>query len=247
MLDPDTPAPNTTPPELSERARRNLRLLDDLIGIGMNLARGHERLMEAQVDSAQAFACGDFTDRAPPGGWITVAESRLTFDRITRAIRLCMALQDRLEQGVPIRAEAARRDQAAPDPAGHKATVKRRRGELVAEVAAAAQPRLERGEATDALLCDLIERLDDIDEDDLLNLPTGVLVARIVAAMGLKRDWAYFHDQPEAAPAPSTGASSTGDSLLNSRPAAGGDPPAGSELREPSPVRADAAPVHDPP
>ena len=251
------PTAEAAPPGPEDRTARNLRLLDELVDIGMDLTRDLRTQVAAQTEAFQVFVQGDFTNRTPPGGWITVDQSQRAFDRFTRAIRLTMVLQQRFEQDGEVRAAQtakARSDETARARADNDKRNMDRQNEVAGAAFYAVEADLKDCEAAERFGEALTERLDDIEFADLWEQPPGVLLARILKDMGLKPDWAVFEDEPWAQaeianPPPGSPyegwckvAGSSGDSLLNSHPIAEGDPSADEELSKLSPE-----PAHHPP
>jgi hypothetical protein len=186
--------PDTAPP--IDRSLERLDDLRELRRVGMAVARAVGRLAEAAAeglqDEASEDAAGDVKARpAVPAGALSLA-----FARVSRAVRLSVALEERVEQdaGAPARAaaEAAERARAAVD-----AEASRRR----ADVAGVAQDLTETvGEliedaafgnetAGDRLYEALVERVEALDDAALQDRPMVELIARICGDLGLEPDW----------------------------------------------------------
>jgi fused signal recognition particle receptor len=130
----------------------------------------------------------------------------LAFARVSRAVRLTVALEARVEQDAraPARAviEAAAR---AEDHARRAvdAEAQRRRESLAAiaqEVTEAVEGLIEDAAfadeaAGDRLYEDLVERVDALDEDEMEARPTVELIARICGDLGLEPDWDLWADE----------------------------------------------------
>ena len=197
------PSPEcVTPDPYQDCAAQDLRLLTELIEMGMDTARAIRGQALAQADAVQALADGDLTNRPLPGGWITVEACGLAFSRITRAIRLTMAFRQRIIRDMAQDAKTALKAhkkllkrEAARAAAVHQAKVKDRRDEIIVDVTMAVIPSEEDIEVLGDTMRRVSERLKDVEEPDLFDLPTGVLVARIVKDIGLPADWKQLQDR----------------------------------------------------
>lgn len=157
--------------QVSERDARALALLAELAGIGMALARDLGRR-----------AADDETPLDP-------AEAALAFSRLSRAVRLTIALEQRLAEAAPARAEAAAR--AWRVRIGHERALRAagRKDEAEALVARALAAEGRDGFEADAVLEELSERLDEADDDDwLTDVPIAVMAARICRDLGVAFD-----------------------------------------------------------
>jgi len=182
----------------------SLRMLEGLVETGMEMVQSrlrqellYEQALRQKVEAGQFVArpaspepAAD--DEAPdedvpePAGKQPRGEVGLTFQRLSRGIRLCLALHARIHQdcqelGEKLAAELAKRATAARNErrSQQKARVKR-----AVEQTIDAEGR-ERGTRED-LLREMRERLDEHlrDEDleaDLLNLPISEIIDRICA------------------------------------------------------------------
>lgn len=110
-----TPSPTDAPHDAAalERAERQGRVLAELGAIGMDLAR----------------ALRDRVVGAADGGW-EPAEAAMAFSRLSRAVRLTLALETRLAEEHRTRAEAAAAEQAAQAARALEARIKARRDRL---------------------------------------------------------------------------------------------------------------------
>ena len=197
------PALDPVPPDpYQDCASEDLRLLTELIEMGMDTARAIRGQALAQADAVQALANGDLTNRPLPGGWITVEACGLAFSRITRAIRLTMAFRQRIIRDMAQDAKTAckahkkllQREAASAD-AAHQVRVDARRDEIIVDVAMAVIPSEEDIEVLGDTMRRVSEHLRDVEERELFDLPTGVLVARIVKDIGLPADWKQLQDR----------------------------------------------------
>jgi hypothetical protein len=196
------------------RAERRLRMLEELAQIGMNLARALERQALAAADpvdpaepaapdAAEASASRAPTPNTPAG------DPSVAFARISRAIRLTLALEARTDEqlralraGVAAEVEAQRvaaRNRAAGEATAHSQA---RRDEVERLVWEAAEREVENLEALDSVLEALEERLND-DEAyfHLERAPLRETVERLCADLELTPDWSLWEGEgwtPEA-------------------------------------------------
>ncbi len=170
-MSPAAPHPANPPPAdraASTRAltERQMAMLDRLAEIGMGIAEDAGRLSRAQAEGAGA-------DGADPG---------LTFSRAARAVRLTIALQQRLTEGLAA-FEQARTRARSVEAVGMRTRI-RRRIERTAEAEGC------DGDEVEQLSSDAWERLTDIEDDDILDLPMDEAVALICRDLGLSPAWA---------------------------------------------------------
>ena len=150
---------------------RQLAILSELAEAGLEIAQALKaRIVETAAlapDADSARACADLT-RA--------------FDRASRAVRMAIALRERLVKDAAPGAQAAR---TAAEAARSERAGRVRR--IVGRVA--------KGHFKDAAVCELLdrhvrERLFDADiSGDLADLPIGALVAQICSDLGLAPRW----------------------------------------------------------
>jgi hypothetical protein len=165
-MSPADPRPTTPPPadrDASTRAltERQMAKLERLAEIGMEIA-------EAAGRAARAVAEGAGADGADPG---------LTYSRAARAVRLTIALQCRLTEGL------AALDQAARIARVGEASRCRHRVHRLIETCAEAEGC--EADAVEALSSEAWERLTETEDDDILDLPFDEVVARICRDLGL--------------------------------------------------------------
>ena len=191
-----------------ERAEQRLRVLEELAEIGMDLARALHRRVMADEPAAEAGAepvdCG------------------LMFSRISRAVRLTLAMEERLAAGLsPMKARAA------------EAQAKRAyyRGEAAKEKVEEAVTRVVEAEldldaeTLEGLRAEVEEWLDDDEAfDDIAERPLGETVAWICRAMGLTPDWSRWDGEAWAAEA-AVAAAGAGFSAANADGRVGADAP----------------------
>jgi hypothetical protein len=164
-----------------QRALRRLAMLETLAEIGVAMAHSVRAMTDLELERrADAAFSG-----APPEPTGAVAELDLAYGRISRSVRLTMALEARLD--------------AAPKPPAAQA-VEQRADEK--QRAAAGVAKMQRAFVNDALsraivdeapeserenlLGDLHERLDDKSDEELFaELPTEQLIRRIGRDLGL--------------------------------------------------------------
>jgi hypothetical protein len=169
-------APLSDAPTALDRARAliepQMRLLGRLAEIGLDVAETVGR--QARGEDEAPARSGDLS---------------LAFARVSRAVRLTVALQQKLvdglaalEAGVIPGAPAIKGD---PDPD----YVLKARVERIVERTAEAEHEHDAGKV-DRLVAESAERLDDIDlYGDLLDRPMSEIVARIAEDIGLPLDW----------------------------------------------------------
>ena len=188
-----------------------LRMLEHLVDVGMGMADSRlrqellvEQALRARVEAGQVVARPTSPEPAPddevldqdvpePAGKQPRGEVGLTFQRLSRGIRLCLALhaqisQDREELGKKIAAKQARRATLAhiEQKLGQKTRVKR-------AVQRAIDAEGKRG-TRDSLLREWRQRLDERLRDeniegDLLKLPITEILKRICSDLGLDPNW----------------------------------------------------------
>jgi hypothetical protein len=190
---PTSPAlPPLCPADEADRARgyalRQLEMLGELAGIGLDVARAVERQAAGRPAGPEA--------PAP----VFQGDLALAYSRVSRAVRLTLMLQSRLIEDMKAsdkagaEGRAAAEDEAAEiearfDPAYR---MKARVEAIVERVAEASHDE----EAVDDLLRESAERLDDEDlYGDLLERPLSELVARLCKDLGLNPDWAELAEE----------------------------------------------------
>ena len=137
-----TPPPPELPPDRARRVARQLQMLDELAEIGVELAR---RLLAQVPDQPSA---------APR----SAADPFIAYARVTRAVRLTLAMQTRVAEGTLATARPAK---PVPERKDYRKTLLR----LIV------QEEVERctdgAERTQTIL-DLHERLEDLDLEEAL-------------------------------------------------------------------------------
>jgi hypothetical protein len=206
-------------------AERRSRALQELAGIGMDIAKALKSQAESQANLAHATVDEMMTGRVDPGRAVMeLAAAQATFlgrggtdiglifERIARAVRRCWALEEHFfergrarDEKAASRGRSRRNDSAAPAPAGEAKPAagdqsqrqRRRRAEIgrIVEEAIADQPDSEA--AKESIRNDLRERLDDEEafEDLVGDRPLGAIIAAICADLGVAVDWSLWADE----------------------------------------------------
>jgi hypothetical protein len=210
---------------MTEMAERHGRVLAELAELGLGLARG----LQAQVLEAPA-------GEDAPG-------LALAFHRVSRSVRLSVALEARLER--------ERRQDWRDDRARITHETERRKTQLRAAVTRAVLSETDGREA-EALLDELEDRLDEDGlHDDFIAGPVEAQVARIRAGLGL----ALTAPANDAArdPGPSAPADTAERTDARPRPAGLSPPARGAPSGQPPPAlaadggprgRPGAGPIH---
>ncbi|MEO8926384.1 MAG: hypothetical protein ABI306_04400 [Caulobacteraceae bacterium] len=176
------------------RAERQLRMLEELAQIGMDLARALGRRAEADgVDAASDAGCKPALAARDPAD---------AFQRLSRAIRLTLALEMKTDetlralQAGEATAEASRREAAIRRAEAAKARSRQvAEHEVRAVVAQAIVAEIEGDEALDDCYDALDERLEDDESyEDLADKPLRQTVERLCADLGLSPDWSAWSD-----------------------------------------------------
>jgi hypothetical protein len=115
------------------RAERRLRMLEELSGIGMDLARALHRRAFAAADPQEPAAPDDCETSDRPAG--SAGDPSVAFARISRAIRLTLALEARADEALRALRAGERRRSARPG-ASRRVTARRRTRRRGARVAA---------------------------------------------------------------------------------------------------------------
>ena len=198
-----------------------LRMLEGLVETGMEMVQSrlrqellYEQALRQKVEAGQFVArpaspepAAD--DEAPdedvpePAGKQPRGEVGLTFQRLSRGIRLCLALHARIRQDGQELAEKLAAEQIKRANAARNAL----RSQQKARVKRAVEQSIdthgrERGMRED-LLAGMRESLDehlrdeDLDED-LLNLPISEIIDRICIYLRIDPDWDLWRTEPWA-------------------------------------------------
>ena len=180
----------------------------------MTLARTLTRQVVAQAEADEARAEAGEVAGAPRRS--AVVDPALSFSRISRAVRLTLALEASTHQAIEAAAKAgaANDDTAARDdlttPDGHidYAAVRRRlhsaiHGETDYETRRAVEETIEAStddpDEVERLKADLKERLEEEDPEEIFFIrthwPIGEAIALICQDLGLEPDWGRWEDR----------------------------------------------------
>lgn len=190
----DEAAPVTVDGALRAVLERQLTVLGRLAEAGLNIALAVERRAMA-AEAAEADAA-EAAPVAPPGASGDVA---LAYARVSRAVRLTVALQGRVVKDLQALDEAAvRRRRHGEAEAGRERqqaqAARKARVERIVE-------RLIRAEAADEaegdrLADEAYERLEDDDiYGDLTARPVSEIIARVCQDLGLEPDWTRLAEE----------------------------------------------------
>ena len=185
---PSTPAPDAVLP--ADHSAERLAMLRALAEIGMSVARAVGRRAEAIAAEA-----GEDTKDAPA----KTDDLALAFARVSRAVRLTLALEARMEGEASETAREAARGQEivrAAKEAGERARIadKLEKFEDIAKELIEAEAGADQ-DAAERLYEVLDERLDEIEVDELMGRPMAELVAAICRDLGIAPDWRDFEDE----------------------------------------------------
>jgi hypothetical protein len=158
---------------------QDLQVLSELTDIGMGLARGLRRQAEGAADA----------------GVVTQGDISLAYGRVSRAVRLTVALRARLI-GELRNLERSLAHGGTWDGQTARTARTERVERIVQRIAAADGDGDADGVERVSEAC---ERLEDDDlYDDVMTQPVSVLVARICEALGLAPDWPRLAGEPWA-------------------------------------------------
>ena len=166
------------PPE--ERHARDVRMLEALAEVGMDLARElRTRLLERTEGEG---------------------ELALAFTRVARAVRQTVALKHRLigdRETRAAKAEAERMERPGVDLGwvlGKQTPGAVRKDTVRNGVENAIEDEFDAADAEE-LLDEVYERLDAYDEAEFVDRPIGEMMARICKDLGVTPDWSLFEDE----------------------------------------------------
>jgi hypothetical protein len=188
--DAASPAADEAPDPAVLRAERRLRLLEELAEIGMELARALRPCAPADRACDDAASGDSATDKGPDKG----RDPADAFARLSRAIRLTLALEARTDEALRdlksgiVRMRAAELARAAAAQ-GRQIREARICG-LVMEVAAA---EIADGDGFEGFCYDLKERL--ADDEAFWNdsdRPVRDIVEHLCKCFGLAPDWSRW-------------------------------------------------------
>jgi hypothetical protein len=225
--------PDTGPSETRARfaggrdpgfAERRSRALQELAGIGMDIAKALRSQAESQANLAHATVDEMMTGRVDPGRAVMeLAAAQATFlgrggtdiglifERISRAVRRCWALEEHFFEKSKARDEKVARDRtrrndaaepalsgaAKPAPAGDAQRQRRKRAEIGRIVGEAIDRQPGSEETRESIRNDLRERLDDEEsfEDLIGDRPLGAIIAGICKDLGVEVEWSLWADE----------------------------------------------------
>ena len=167
-----TPQDDPTKPPADPHGDR--AVLHDLIGMGAGLARLLHAQANHQAEAARAAVPPPPTPAMPyePPATTLVTLTN-AFDRISRAVRRCIALAERL----------AHPPAPARDPAHHRAAARKH---ILRAVEDTIHRAANEGDRAECLRAELRDRLDDPDLDwDLATRPIPDIIAEITRDLGL--------------------------------------------------------------
>ena len=177
--------------EAAARTGRHLRMLEELAGIGMRLARDVERRALAEEPRRDALPDPALVHSATADG--ARADFGLMFARIARAVRQTVALEARLAADAEARATVGAAALANRAAAEQKRS--RQLKDRVRRLAEAAISAEAEGHEAENLRYDLEERLEDPSiEAELGWRPIGVIFAGICRDLGIAADLSRFTD-----------------------------------------------------
>ena len=196
MTAADTPPlePQTALDPAAERVARQCRILAELAEIGLRLALSLERQAAAQTppnDGADA----DVPSPAEPFR----GDLGRTFDRLTRSIRLTQMLENRIADGEVARLATAAQVRAKAAKAAQDAAADAWAEAQTAAVLQVVEQTLEADGQDDEIIIERLretrEYLESGDEDfDIVELPTGLVIAHICKEFGVTPDWSLWAD-----------------------------------------------------
>ena len=167
---PDQPATPPAEDPSAARTARHLRRLDELAEIGMVLARS----LPERVKADPKF------------------DADLAFTRLSRAIRLTMALEDRLANP-PVEAPKPEPKPVVPStpPTWVERTAEDVRDEAKETIKALVEElRYDKGdEVADDLRVAVGERLDEFDDEDFDTLSMAEVLGIVCKDLGLEPEW----------------------------------------------------------
>jgi hypothetical protein len=181
-----TPA-ETLSPRVETLREARLRRLERMGNIGLNVA---EKL-DWQVDFCAAYARFDgLSDEKKLVYARRIDEIGATFAKVSRAVSVAAAVEDRIDRGVEVFPDPAaqpRRD-VKTDPAG--AFKRAQLGEAVEQVISADEKaQYPRRQLDLRIRLDRLMAEETQDLDRFLDRPLGEIVARISRDLGLEPDW----------------------------------------------------------
>ena len=198
-LAPDAATHDPVMDRAAERVARHCRILAELAEIGLRLTQALERRAAGPdpVSDAGAETASAADDAAGPVAAPVRGDRGLSFDRLTRAIRLTLMLETRIDEGEVARQAQAAQVRAKAAKAAQDATADAWAERQTAGVLEVVEQTLEADGQDDEIIIERLretrEYLESGDEDfDIVELPTGLVIAHICKAFGLEPDWSLW-------------------------------------------------------
>ena len=185
----ETSSAGLTPAELADRRRAliegQLQVLGRLAEAGLNLALA----IEAQGTAAATGEGSAPADAAALGG------AALAYARVSRAVRLTVALQGKLVEALQVQDDVATR-QRAGERQSRKALADARKAQVERIVERVIVGERHDEAEIDRLADEASERLEHDDiYGDLLDRPVAEIIALICKDLGLAPDWARLAEE----------------------------------------------------
>jgi hypothetical protein len=172
ITDAQTPPPASIQDDAAARHQRNLAILSELAEAGLEIAQA----LKTRIVETAAI-------EPDPASAVEYADLARAFDRASRAVRMAIALQGRLEKEAATGAVSAP-PITSPETRNHRAERIHRIVKRVAKIA------YKDGPFYDAVERHTRERLFDPDIfGDIEGRPIGALVDRICADLGVSPRW----------------------------------------------------------
>ena len=179
---------------IGTRAARRIEVVQRLTEMGIELAEALHRQGLARIEQAI---------EDPEAPVVDGGAAELKFSRLTKAVRMCLALGARLDQDLVDHGRKAEAERVARlVEAGRERKVARRRAvqrkfqiQEIVEQAIVATVDQDDVEDFNARLEERLEDDDDAEAADFANLPIGVMVARVCRDLGVTPHWNLWKDE----------------------------------------------------
>ncbi len=184
MLHVQPPPENDDPASFDPDRARDVwreRVLREMAELDLELMRALTHQAAARAQAGEA-----------------VGDAGLAVSRVSRSLRLTLALEERFAKArraeiAAVEAERAAEEQSALATERLRGVVRK---DEVMEIVEQAIGDEAEGDRAEALLTELVERLErPEDEADFTDRPIGELAARICAELGLSPDWSLWKDE----------------------------------------------------
>jgi hypothetical protein len=181
-------------------AERRMRMLEELASIGMDLTRAlHRRVLATEADPPAAGAQG-----VPP------AEAAEAFAKLSRAVRLTLDLQARLEEklralrtGEATAREARREKHTLRDDDAEKERLAEASARVADQVEIAIAREAESEQDHNQRFYALVERLElDAAYEDVTDRPLRQVVEQLCSDLCLTPDWSGWTEEGWPRPPP---------------------------------------------